>query len=273
MASQDRAAPLPRSSYEGSWRGLRLMALPPGHTEFKLTPQRHVIAIQLEPAQQRIAIGADRLTRRAIEPGSVCWLPPGVDFRLEGTCRSFNFLMELDPALADRLGDDLSDPLDLIGDDEIAVTAGTALSIVLDASPDPLMVEELGLAVLRRSLALRGQHAPALRPYGEDRRIRRALDYIDAHLCAPLSVCAIAGTAQMSAPHFSRLFRQAAGRPVWAYLMERRCERAKDMLANSGEPIAEIAVAAGFHDQPHMTKAFRMLLGTTPAAFRASTRS
>jgi AraC family transcriptional regulator len=30
--------------------------------------------------------------------------------------------------------------------------------------------------------------------------------------------------------------------------------------------LAQIAVECGFHDQPHLTKAFRKLLGTTPAA-------
>lgn len=270
MARQETAAPLPRGSFEASWRGLRLMALPPGPSAFRLTPERHVIAIQLEAAQHKIAIGRDRAAERTVEAGSVCWVPPGVDFALEGTCRAFNILMELDPAAAapHAAGDALRDPLELLVDDEIASCAREALGVLLSPLPDPLMVEELGLQVLSRGLALRGEGGAPLRAHGEDRRILAALDYMDDNLGDALSVCAIAGAAAMSPPHFSRLFRQAAGRPVWAYLMERRCERAKAMLRATAEPIAQIAVEAGFHDQAHMTKAFRAMLGITPAAFR-----
>jgi transcriptional regulator GlxA family with amidase domain len=34
--------------------------------------------------------------------------------------------------------------------------------------------------------------------------------------------------------------------------------------------IADVAAAAGFHDQSHLTRQFRALLGTTPGAYRCS---
>jgi transcriptional regulator GlxA family with amidase domain len=47
----------------------------------------------------------------------------------------------------------------------------------------------------------------------------------------------------------------------------RRLDRARRLLLE-GLPIADVAVATGFHDQPHLTRHFRALLGTTPGAFR-----
>ena len=42
-----------------------------------------------------------------------------------------------------------------------------------------------------------------------------------------------------------------------------RFERAR-RLADAGRPLAEIAVEAGFADQPHLTREFRSLAGSTP---------
>jgi AraC-like DNA-binding protein len=37
-------------------------------------------------------------------------------------------------------------------------------------------------------------------------------------------------------------------------------------------PPAEVATAAGFHDQPHLTRHFRRVTGTTPGRFTAARR-
>jgi AraC-like DNA-binding protein len=43
-----------------------------------------------------------------------------------------------------------------------------------------------------------------------------------------------------------------------------------DRLRDSEDPVAKIAVAAGFFDQSHFTRAFKRIVGTTPARFRQS---
>ena len=45
-------------------------------------------------------------------------------------------------------------------------------------------------------------------------------------------------------------------------------DRARPLLL-AGMPIAEVAVETGFHDQSHLTRHFRALLGTTPGASRS----
>nr|WP_310206490.1 helix-turn-helix domain-containing protein [Paenarthrobacter nitroguajacolicus] len=45
-------------------------------------------------------------------------------------------------------------------------------------------------------------------------------------------------------------------------------DRARRLLLD-GRPAAEAAVEAGFHDQSHLTRHFRRVLGTTPGAFAA----
>lgn len=66
--------------------------------------------------------------------------------------------------------------------------------------------------------------------------------------------------------HLSRCFTRAYGIPPHRYVTGRRVDRARSMLL-AGTPTAEVASATGFHDQPHLTRHFRRLVGTTPAAF------
>jgi len=47
----------------------------------------------------------------------------------------------------------------------------------------------------------------------------------------------------------------------------RRLDRARRLLLD-GLPIADVAAVTGFHDQSHLTRHFRALLGTTPGVFR-----
>jgi AraC-like DNA-binding protein len=47
-----------------------------------------------------------------------------------------------------------------------------------------------------------------------------------------------------------------------------RIARAKDMIAAADVPIAQVALAVGYSDQAHFTRAFRGLTGFTPQGFR-----
>jgi AraC family transcriptional regulator len=60
------------------------------------------------------------------------------------------------------------------------------------------------------------------------------------------------------------------GVPPHQFILRTRVERAKRLLANTHIPIAHIAAECGFCHQEHLTRAFRRLTGTTPAAFRAA---
>lgn len=99
-------------------------------------------------------------------------------------------------------------------------------------------------------------------------KIARVRDYIEAHLGQPLSVADLSAVAALSPSHFSRSFKAAMGESVWSYVRRRRCERARDMLQFTSEPVAVIAHRCGFASQAHLTSSFKRAFGATPAAFR-----
>lgn len=56
--------------------------------------------------------------------------------------------------------------------------------------------------------------------------------------------------------------------PPHRYLISLRVNRARNLLARTNRPIAEIALDCGFTHQEHLTRLFRKHFETTPAAFR-----
>jgi AraC family transcriptional regulator len=107
------------------------------------------------------------------------------------------------------------------------------------------------------------------RPGGLARwQARRALAYIDANLESKLEVEVLAELVSFSKSHFSRAFKRSLGLPPMAYVMLRRIERAKVLMASTTQQLTEIALVCGFADQSHLNRSFRRLIGESPGRWR-----
>ncbi|MGY2081330.1 helix-turn-helix domain-containing protein [Modestobacter sp. SYSU DS0657] len=84
-----------------------------------------------------------------------------------------------------------------------------------------------------------------------------------------LSLDATAAEFGVHPTHLVRAFTRRHGLPPHRYLTGRRVDRARRLLLD-GLPPAEVATAAGFCDQAHLTRHARRMLGTTPAAYARS---
>ena len=146
-----------------------------------------------------------------------------------------------------------------IADREL-VGAVSALHRSLDDALEA--ADRLALVAERITLHLDERAAPTpTRDRGLAREIRCRLDDDEP------SLEGLARELGTHPSHLVRVFRREYGLPPHRYLVGRRLDRARRLLLD-GMPIAEVAVATGFHDQPHPTRHFRALLGTTPGRFR-----
>lgn len=100
------------------------------------------------------------------------------------------------------------------------------------------------------------------------RHLLRARDLIDARYRAPLDVSELARAASCSPAHFSRQFADVFGSPPHRYLIERRVERAKHLLATTDTSVLEIALDVGFRGAASFCTAFKRITGLTPGAYR-----
>jgi AraC family transcriptional regulator len=110
-----------------------------------------------------------------------------------------------------------------------------------------------------KSVTLRGGLSPVVR--------RRLIEHIDASLDRTITLQDLAALAGLSEFHLQRMFTVSCGVSPHGFILNRRIDQARRMLAGS-EPIAQIASACGFSSQSHLTRMFKAVTGTTPSAYR-----
>lgn len=108
-------------------------------------------------------------------------------------------------------------------------------------------------------------------PY--ETRILRVVEYLWAHLDAPLDLDRLAAVACFSPYHFHRVYRGIAGETVADTVRRLRLHRAAGELASSDRPIAAIAADAGYSSQAAFTRSFSADYGLPPGLYRRRTAS
>jgi len=86
--------------------------------------------------------------------------------------------------------------------------------------------------------------------------MRRISEYVATHLSENMDLAVLAGVAGFLVFHFAREFKQTAGVTPHFYLLQKRVQRAKEMLTRTDLSLSEIALAAGFSDQSHLARHF-----------------
>ncbi|KTS93805.1 AraC family transcriptional regulator [Pseudomonas oryzihabitans] len=103
----------------------------------------------------------------------------------------------------------------------------------------------------------------------EDRRLRRAADFLDAHCGEGVSLDQLSEVADLSPTQLIRSFKRRYGLTPHAYLIDCRIRLARQRL-RQGEELAEVAQATGFADQAHLQRTFKRLVAATPGQYRAA---
>ncbi|MEO6186839.1 MAG: AraC family transcriptional regulator, partial [Steroidobacteraceae bacterium] len=137
--------------------------------------------------------------------------------------------------------------------------------------PDAMYLETLctiavlELCILRQErLAIAAQSAGLLTNTLE----ARIADYIDANLHTQISLDDLAGLAGLSRFHFLRTFKRTTSETPYQFLLRRRIEKSRTLLASSGLSVAEISARVGFSDATRFIRTFRRIVGVTPGVYR-----
>lgn len=131
-------------------------------------------------------------------------------------------------------------------------------------------VENLGAALAGYLVHRRTRSAPVVLPNAglAPARLRRVVDYIDAHLTDDLGLTELSKISGLNPHYFAHAFKVTTGVPPHRFIVERRIDKARSLLKDSQQSIAEIALVSGFASQSHFTQHFRRVVGMTPGKFR-----
>lgn len=212
------------------------------------------------------------LGRHPHDTGSlVTLLPPHVphDGRAAGREGFRKRVLYLDPgALPARFAGRAADAPEL-PDPRLVTAVGALHTRLADrraAGRDRLDVESRTAVLLQRLGAHLRAGAPT--PARDTPLARRLRTLLDEHVVEGIALADAAAGLGASQAHLVRTFTRETGMPPHAYLTGRRVDLARRLLLTGHRP-AEVAALAGFHDQSHLTRHFRRVLGTTPGRFVA----
>ena len=276
-ASLRRAQALPQDVWLAHWRNADTETAyqqPDHHTLSFYLQGGHAVRCREEPD----ARGA---------PGTLCLLPAGHESRwdVNGTLQLLHvYLPRLELAQAAERWFDLDPRAATLAeriyfhDDRLAALC-TALAQTDWAAPDAgLRLQQLALDLQARLIDAHAVHSrplPSLRGGLAPAARRRVLERIEHGLAAPgghaPSLAQMADAACLSEYHFARMFKASFGCSPHAWVMRRRLERARTLLAEGRVALDEVAQRCGYAHLSHLNAALRRAgLGSASRARQAA---
>lgn len=207
-------------------------------------------------------------------PGDLIFVNPGEvhDGRPKGGQPRAWRMLYVEPSLLQRAREDVHDGSDQALAFLAPVARDASLRALFDVvhrqlaggqATEPMACEQ---AILRLAAGLERRIAGRALPMRIEGGIARAREYIDDAPAAPVTLEQLAAEAGISRFQLYRAFRRQLGLSPHAYLLQQRLALARRLL-RSGQPPAQVALAAGFFDQSHLNRWFGRAFGITPAGY------
>lgn len=102
--------------------------------------------------------------------------------------------------------------------------------------------------------------------------LKYVVEYLNEYYRKPIRLSEVAAVAGVHPTHLARSFRTCCGVTIGRYVRELRLAWAAHAIRASDTPVAQIAMRAGFSDQPHFTREFKKEFGSAPAQYRRTTK-
>lgn len=105
--------------------------------------------------------------------------------------------------------------------------------------------------------------------YGlKDRRLVKAISFMEQSIESPLPLARIADLAGLSTRQLQRLFMSELARTPEQFFVDMRLRAASDLLTHTDDPIGDIAMQCGFTNRSHFARTFQTAFGQRPSDMR-----
>ena len=99
------------------------------------------------------------------------------------------------------------------------------------------------------------------------------LAYIDENFKRKLTLDEVAEKCYTSKYYLSHLFTRFQGVSIGKYILDKKIDESKKMLASSDFSVVTIAESLGFDDPSYYSRIFKKTVGITPLQFRKTASS
>lgn len=260
--------------------GVQFILHPPLQFEIAYKVPQYVIFAPYVRAAGELAIGEGVKRRVVFGAHSALVVPPETTVRAR-LLQSVEFLCTVldpefaEPVMGEAAGDGAWAPrvLQDLSDKGLSVLMNEVRrSMLADPVPSTPYLASLAAGISARV----GCHFAGIlgtdtgREILSPHTITRVTDLIEQELSRKIRIQELADAVGLSRSHFSRAFKRTTGQSPQDFLIARRVNRARDLLAGSDMGIDAIATTVGFSSQAHLTTAFKERVGVTPAKYRAA---
>jgi AraC-like DNA-binding protein len=235
--------------------------------DFAFSPHRHdeyAIGVTLAGAQCFTYRG----TSRSSAAGQGFVLHP--DERHDGRAgddRGFDYrIVYIDPSLIREAVETAPLPFvaDPVVDDPLLIAA------ILEVLDSPVDSDDLArvsaVGALARALSRADRSLPSQRLQVDQAGVAAARRVLMENDDGPIRIPELEAIAGMSRWQLARQFRAQYGVSPYRFHLMRRLDRARALLARL--PMAHVALACGFTDQPHFVRSFKQAYGMSPGRWR-----
>ena len=221
------------------------------------------------PVQTTFASGG-HVTSRCIPKGSIFFLPAGhaCEVGLHGALDTLHIYLRANLI-------PVHDVTPLLVERDVVIqhlAQAVEQAVCENLSNSDLFIDPIARALANRVSAISRSSEPwQVQTAGlPDYELRRLNDFIEANLEGEITLAAMASACGIGTKSFVRAFAATTGKSPYQYVIAARVERAKRLIEQDREGLAEIALRCGFSHQEHLTRAFRRLTGQTPGRYRRS---
>jgi AraC-like DNA-binding protein len=246
-------------------------------TENATTPNHcHVVALALRAASMSLWTQSKPVFEGSVLPGTILVSAPGQQLRVRVT-PPFDFLHF---HVANRFlceegltaDDDDIAPHDQVAPfrDTLAEALGRSLLDEHLHRSQPEYAKVVAKAIVMRAI---GRPPAKRRCWALPKwRMKRLEQYLAVNVDRRIGLADMAAAAGLSKMHFAAQFRAATGFRPHEYLLFKRIERAKAVMAATETPLVEVAFAVGFNAQAHFSTVFKRFTGKSPAQWKQEFR-
>ena len=131
----------------------------------------------------------------------------------------------------------------------------------------PINTDELE-QIITKIVSRLDEQQPEVEYSGIPDAVRELIETVEKNLSSDIKLNTIADQLHMDAIYLGRLFKKSMGIGFKDYVVQKRMERAQQLIRTTNLPISEIAEKVGYREENHFRMSFKRFCGCSPREYK-----